>query len=244
MTIKIKPTQKQVNAWIEKYAPEKDFFFLRGEDLALFKNDLAGTLVMTRAEFSDHTSYNKIQWVNSYETWNISRDAQLVIVAEPNWITSLPYGTREVLFRIQLKVGRGLIFPRTYFSETLPEDYLVHEDEGQFVIIQHDMWAKLPNNCKEEVLRRYAQLWDEWTSTECPSTIPGHLKKYANSFSTDAGANCLAAVLYAISANPIKDEWIIREWVHDETFALGLQNATYSRTDDLLSSYRCCGMGE
>ena len=158
MTIQIKPTQKQVNAWIEKYAPEKDFFFLRGEDLALLKNDLAGTLVMPRAEFSNHTSYNKIQWVNSYETWNISRDAQFVIVSEPNWITSLSRPTKELLFRIQCQVGRGLIFPKSYFSETeaLPEDYLVHEDEGQFVIIQHDMWTKLPNNCKEDVSKQYA----------------------------------------------------------------------------------------
>ena len=51
MNIQIKPMKKQVNAWIEKYAPEKDLFFLREVDLVKLKNDLAGTLLMPRAEF-------------------------------------------------------------------------------------------------------------------------------------------------------------------------------------------------
>ena len=159
MNIQIKPMKKQVNVWIEKYAPEKDLFFLREEDLAKLKNDLAGTLVIPRAEFSNHTSYNKIQWVNSYETWNISRDAQYVIVAQPTWITSLSRQTKKALFQIQHKVGRGLIFPISYFPETeaIPEDYVIQEAEEQFVIIQHDMWVELPKRYKEELLSMYAQ---------------------------------------------------------------------------------------
>ena len=131
-------------------------------------------------------------------------------------------------------MGRGLIFPISYFSETdaIPEDYVIQVAEEQFVMIQHVMWGKLPDKYKEEVLNTYAQLWDVWSSIECPSSIPEHLRKYANTFSPDAGANCLAAVLYAISKNPIKEEWIIHEWVHGETFALGLRNASYSQVDE------------
>src|SRR4051794_5749126 len=106
MNIQINPLQEQINAWTENYVPEKDLFFLREEDLIIFKNDLAGTLVIPRAEFSNHTSYNIIQWVNSYETWNVSMDAQYVIVAQPSWITSLTRSTKEALFYIQHKVGR------------------------------------------------------------------------------------------------------------------------------------------
>ena len=84
--------------------------------------------------------------------------------------------TKKALFHIQHKVGRGLIFPITYFSETeaIPEDYVIHEADEQFVMIQHDMWMKLPDKYKEEVLNTYAQLWDDWTSTKlqqlCPDT--------------------------------------------------------------------------
>jgi hypothetical protein len=234
MNIQINPLQEQINAWTENYVPEKDLFFLREEDLIIFKNDLAGTLVIPRAEFSNHTSYNKIQWVNSYETWNVSMDAQYVIVAQQSWITSLTRSTKEALFHIQHKVGRGLIFPISYFSETeaLPEDYVIHEAEEKFVIIQHNMWKKLPTRYKEELLSMYAKLWDEWTSTKSPTTLPAHLEKYANTFSANPGSNCLAAVLYAISSKPIKDEWIIHEWVHGETFALGLRNASFSLTEE------------
>ena len=234
MNIQIKPLHEQITAWSENYVPEKDLFFLREEDLKIVANDLAGTLVIPRDEFSNHTSYNKIQWVNSYETWTISRYAQFVIVAEPNWITSLSRTTKEALFHIQHKAGRGLIFPISYFSETeaLPEDYVIHEANEQFVIIQHNMWMELPNRYKEELLSTYAKLWDEWTSTISPTSLPAHLKKYANTFSANPGSNCLGAVLYAISSNPIKDEWIIHEWVHGETFAMGLQNASYLQTDE------------
>ena len=52
MKIPIQPLQAQVTAWTEKFVPERDLFFLREEDFKIVENDLAGTLVIPRAEFS------------------------------------------------------------------------------------------------------------------------------------------------------------------------------------------------
>ncbi len=233
MNVQIQPTQHQLDSWIEKYVPEKDLFFLQEQDLSIYKKNLQGTLVIPRDELK-YSSYNQIQWVNSYTTWNISKDFQFVIVAQPDWVTSLSHPDKEVLFRMQHEAGRGLIFPLSYFSETaaLPNEHIINVNDEQVVVIQKDMWMKLPTSYQEEAIKAYAQEYDDWTSTDIPTNIPAHLKKYANTFSTTPGANCLAAALYAINTKPERQEWIIDEWMFQNTFIEGLKNAGYSPTDE------------
>lgn len=233
MNVQIQPSQEQINTWIENHVPEKDIFFLKEQDLNTFKNYLKETLVMPRDELR-YSSYNQIQWVNSYTTWNISKDFQFVIVAQPDWILTQALPDREVLFRMQYEAGRGLVFPLTYFSQlaALPKEYIINVNDEEVIVIQKDMWMKLPKSYQEEAIKAYAQEYDDWTSTEIPANIPAHLRKYANTFSTTPGANCLAATLYAISTNPERQEWIIEEWIFQNTFIEGLKNAGYSPTDE------------
>lgn len=232
MNVQIQPVQEQIDAWIVKHVPEKDLFFLKEQDLNIFKKYLQGTLVMPRDELR-YSSYNQIQWVNSYTTWNISKDFQFVVVAQPDWIMTLAPLDRELLFRMQYAAGRGLIFPLSYFSQlaALPKEHIINTNDEQVIVIQKDMWMKLPTSYQEEAIKEYAQEYDDWTSTKIPANIPVHLSKYANTFSKTAGANCLAAVLYAISTNPQRQEWIINEWIFQNTFIEGLKNAGYSPTD-------------
>lgn len=234
MYVQIQPLQEQMDAWIKNFVPEKDLFFLEEPDLLSFRSDLQSTLVMPRDEFFNHSSYNGIQWVNSYMYWNISKDAQFVLVAQPDWITSLAMSKKEKLFNIQQKLGRGLIGPLSFLSEitAFPKEYIFNVNDEQFVSIQKSMWMKLPTAYQEEIMITYAQQYDEWTAMAHPAKMPVHLKKYANTFSMEPGANCLAATLYAISADPEKDEWKVHEWIHDGTFAEGLKNAGFSPTDE------------
>jgi len=233
MNVQIHPTEQQIDTWIEIHVPEKDLFFLREEDLTTFKNNLQGTLVIPRDELR-YSSYNQIQWVNSYTTWAISKDFQFVIVAQPDWITTLPPPDKEALFHMQHEAGRGLIFPLIYFTEmaALPNDHIITVNGEQIVVIQKDMWMKLPYSYQEEAIKAYAQQYDNWTSTETPINLPIQLKKYANKFSTESGANCLAATLYAISPYPEREEWIIYEWIFQKTFIEGLKSSFYSLTDE------------
>ena len=234
MTVQIQPTQQQMDTWIEKYVPEKDLFVLTKEDILSFKNDLQGVLIFPRAEFFKHSSYNGIQWVNSYVYWMIAKEVEVVLVAQPDWITTLSQSKKEALFRIQHKLGRGLMGPISFLADkaVFPEEYTFNVGNERIGIIQREMWMNLPFAVKEKIMATSAQLYDAWTAEAYPASMPAHIKKYANSFSAEPGANCLAAALYAISTNPERDEWIIHEWVHDGTFAEGLKHAGYSPTDE------------
>ncbi|MFF2753095.1 hypothetical protein ACFVR1_04975 [Psychrobacillus sp. NPDC058041] len=237
MNVQIQPTQEQIDHWIEKYVPEKDLFFLREKELLNFVDYLHEVLVIPKDEFFNHASYLQIQLVNSYEYWGISNDIQYVILAHSGWVTTLSSETRATLFSIQVSINRGLILPLSLFSEPdeVSTEFIVKKKGEPYVVLQNNMWKKLSFSNKEKAIQAYALEWDSWESLEVPDNIPAHLKKYANSFSTDAGANCLAATLYAISNHSERNEWIINEWVHQKTFTQGLKNAQYSITDDELT---------
>lgn len=232
MKIEIQPTQEQIEIWIQKHVPEKDMFFIEEQDLATFAEYIDETLVIPRKEFVQHSTYNTIQFINSFTTWRISKKAQFIIVSQPSWITNLPEHKRRELLGIQVKVERGLIFPLSLFSSVndIPKEYIIEDNEENVVVIQSEMWRKLPCSIKENAMIAYAGEWDDWACYEVPEQAPLHLKRYANSFSTVSGSNCLATVLYAIT----EQDWIINEWVHPETFEFGLKKASYSFINDEL----------
>ena len=234
MEIRIQPTQQQFLQWTENYVPEKDLFFLREGDLAAYENELSGTLLFPKSEFFKHSSYNGIQMVNSYMYWNISQNVDYVIVAHPEWIVSLPRDKREAIFKLQVEMGRGLIGSLSYLADDdlFPKEYVVEVDGERIGVLQRMMWLSLSPELKEEIISRTARLYDKWTSKPASARLPAHLKKYANSFSTEPGANCLAATLYAISGQPEVEEWIIHEWVHEETFTRKITQAGYLKIDE------------
>lgn len=237
MKVQIQPLQEQIAFWIENHVPEKDLFFLREQDLKLLQNDLEGVLVMPRAEFFEHTSYNGIQWVNSYMYWTISKEVQFVIVAQPDWVNNLSIEIRKGLLEVQPQVGRGLLFHLSYFSEigNIPPEYIFNEGDKQGLIVRNEIWMKLPYVYKEEAIRAYAKEYEDWMSLKVPDDISSHLLKYANKFPTEHGANCLAATLFAISLNSSKNEWMINEWIHDQTFIETLKNLRYSKVEGKFS---------
>lgn len=234
MNIQLHPTKEQIASWITEYVPEKDFFFMKEEDLSCFKNYLNEVLVIPKDEFFNHASYRKIQLANSYEYWNISKEIEYVIVTQCDWINKLKPKEIEILLLLQIEVGRGLIVSTKLISDLriIPKKYIVKKEEELHVVIQHDMWKKLPNAAREQIIKSYALEWDSWDSIEVPIGVPMHIKKFANTFATYAGANCLAATLYAISTSPINQEWIIHEWIHQQTFIKGIESAGYVRSNE------------
>ncbi|MBB4826778.1 hypothetical protein HNO89_004060 [Sporosarcina luteola] len=232
--IAIRPTPEQLQAWIEAYVPEKDLFFLEAEDISVLQDTLTGTLVFPRNEFFSHSSYNGIQMVNSYTYWTISKHAGFVMVAPPNWVTTLDPAKRDVLFKRQVELGRGLTGPLSHFSDlgALPQEYVIEVNGKQHVIMQRALWGTLSNEAREDLLCTIAQQYDAWDAKPIPSMLPVHLTPYANTFAATSGANCLAATLFAISTEPESEEWIINEWVHNHTFAEQLKIASFVKTED------------
>jgi hypothetical protein len=228
MNIEIQPTHEQIERWITEYVPHKELFFVREEDLAKFEDYLHDVLVMPEQEFFEHASYRQIELVNRYVYWRTSKDVEFVIVAHSNWITNLRTEQKRELFEAQVKLERGLIFPVSMFSDmsVVPEEFIIEDN----VVVQHVMWKELPLITKEQVLKEYAKQWDSWTSIVVPTNIPSYLQKYANTFSSNEGSNCLAATLFAVTGQ----EWMIHEWLHPKTFMNGLKHAGYFVVKDEL----------
>ncbi|WP_430787334.1 hypothetical protein VBD025_16175 [Virgibacillus flavescens] len=233
MKIEIQPSKEIIEKWIRDYVPEKDIFFLPEKNLKSIDGYLQNALVIPREEFFQHKSYNQIQLANSYESWNISLEAEYVIVAPPDWVNSLPSKTKAQLFHIQKEMGRGLIYPVLDLSieASFFKDYIIEVDEAYFLILQRAMWDELSFTLKENLIKAFAQEWEDWTCYAFPEKAPLYLKKFANSFPSAAGSNCLSTVLFSIT----EQEWMIYEWIHPQTFIQKLIQANYSLT----SSQEC-----
>lgn len=221
MKTKIEPSGIQMKKWIENYVPAKDFFFVMEEHLPLFEKELTEVLLVPKEEFFNHASYRQIQLANSYEYWNLFKDVDYVIVASAEWVTDLLPFKKETLLTIQLKMNRGLIFPLTYFSEipNFLKENIVKDNEDEFIVLYANLWDRLSFQIKERLMKAYSQQWDEWLSEEAPADLPSLMKKYANTFPSEGGSNCLAATIFAVS----HQEWMIHEWVHPQTFIEKLQ---------------------
>lgn len=226
----IKPGEKVLHSWMDCYVPEKDLFFLSKERLG-YEIDFTDVLLMPKEEFYNHSTYRQVNYVNSYEYWNI-KNVDYVIIADKEWIETIPEEQKRFLLNAQVQSGRGLVFPVTFVHDLaeIPASYVIDGD----VILQRFMWEKLNKSCKEQILTTLVYEW--WDRGECeqpPESLPDYLKPYANSFASSQGANCLAAVLFAISKG--KQKWFIYEWIHQKTFLEKLKQYHYEEllTDEL-----------
>lgn len=224
-SMQIKPTTAVINAWIADYIPEKDLFFLTEEQYKKLTNTFA-VIAMPIDEFFNHNTYSQIHYMNSYEYWNI-KHAQYVVIAESSWIEQLSNAERKFILAAQLQCGRGMTVPLSFIhnSQDVPVDY-IHDGN---VILQSAMWKKLSPLTKGQLLEKMVyEWWDKGECKEIPEDSPIFLRKFANTFSTIQGANCLAAVLYAVTEG--KFAWIIEEWIHQNTFLEKLKQFNYQNT--------------
>ena len=219
--MKIKPTKENLQKWMEIYVPEKDLFFLSKDKLS--EVNVSDALLMPTDEFFNHSTYKQINYVNSYLYWNI-KNVHYVIIAEKNWIERISAEEKQVIFSSQIQCKRGLVVPKTFVDELekIPSDYIVNQN----IIIQRAMWDQLDYPVKKQLLGRMVYEW--WDNGECetpPNSMLSFLQPFANKFSNLQGANCLAAVLFAVSNG--KQEWIIYEWIYQKTFIETLNRYNY-----------------
>ena len=219
--MRIKPTKKVLLSWMDSYVPEKDLFFLTKE--CLNKIDFKDVLLMPIDEFYKHSTYEQLNYVNGYEYWNI-KNAHYVIVAEKDWIECITEEQKQLILNLQVLSERGLVLPVAFIHdiEKIPSSYVVNGH----VVIQRSMWEKLNEAIKEQLLTTMVyEWWDKGECEESPKSLPSFLEPFANTFGHFQGANCLAAVLFAISKG--KQEWFIYEWIHQKTFLEKLKQYRY-----------------
>ncbi|HEY4601547.1 MAG TPA: hypothetical protein VIG73_09810 [Cerasibacillus sp.] len=219
--MKIRPTKENLQKWMEIYVPEKDLFFLSKDKLN--EVNVSDVLLMPADEFFKHSTFKQINYVNSYLYWNI-KNVHYVIIAEKNWIESISAEEQKLIFNSQIQCGRGLVIPVTFVDELekIPSNYIVNQN----IIIQRAMWELLDDVVKEQLLNRMVYEW--WDNGDCevpPNKLSSFLKPFANTFSNRQGANCLAAVLFAVSNG--KPKWLIYEWIYQKTFIETLNRYNY-----------------
>lgn len=218
----IKPTKKVLLSWMDRYVPEKDLFFLSEQHLT-GQIDFTDVLIMPIDEFYNHNTYGQVNYINGYEYWNI-KNAQYVVIAEKEWIESISKEKKQLILNAQVLSERGLVLPVSFIQEIkkIPSSYVV---DGN-VVIQRLMWDMLDGSFKEQLLATIVyEWWDQGECEESPKSLPSFLKPFANTFGHVQGANCLAAVLYAISKG--KQKWFIDEWIHQNTFLEKLKQYHY-----------------
>ncbi len=220
----IKPTADVLTSWIESYVPKKDFFFISLEAMKKGVN-FSDALIMPINEFYNHNTYGQISYLNSYEYWNI-KNAHYVVIAESEWIEQLSEADRAFILNEQIQCERGLVLPASFIQDIsqIPPYYV----QNNQVVLQRSMWEKLSHSCKEQLLTLMVyEWWDKGDCEDIPNFLPDFLKPFANTFGVHQGANCLAAVLFAISEG--KQQWFIHEWVHQHTFIEKLNYYQYEK---------------
>ncbi|MFD1445114.1 hypothetical protein [Oceanobacillus profundus] len=150
----IKPTKKVLLSWMVSYVPERDLFFLSKEHLN--KIDFTDVLLMPIGEFYSHNTYQQLNYVNSYEYWNI-KNAQYVIIAEKEWIEKISKKEQQLILNLQVQCERGLVLPVKFIDEIdkVPSDYVLNGH----VIIQRSMWEGLDESFKEQLLTTMVYEW-------------------------------------------------------------------------------------
>lgn len=146
--MKITPTKEVLFSWMDCFVPEKDLFFLSKEQLQL-EIDFTDVLVMPIDEFDNHSKYQQLNYVNSYEYWNL-KNVNYVIIAEKEWIESISEEEQQLMLSSQVQNARGLVLPVSFVHEIsqIPSSYVL---DGH-VIIQRSMWEKLNEPIKEQIL--------------------------------------------------------------------------------------------
>ncbi|MFS0785845.1 hypothetical protein ABC345_05595 [Shouchella sp. 1P09AA] len=213
--MKIEPSPSVLAHWARTYIPHRDYFFLKNEDLSRVTSQLNETIIMNRKSFFRHTTYTQVGLTSALETWQLSKEVDTVIIAEPNWLEQMCEIEREWIIKLQIRYNRGGILPSHYFSEPrVKSSYL----NGSKVVVQSRMWYTLPLDQRKRILTHYAQDWDSWTTEPSSTYLPRHIETTVNQFPASSGPNCLSATLYAITAI----DWHKNEWLHEEPFQTAL----------------------
>ncbi|MGV3466769.1 MAG: hypothetical protein ACO1OT_15955 [Heyndrickxia sp.] len=231
-----------LECWEDLAVPDIDLFFF--ETMEQVRNHLPFvSLIIPRTEFNGHNSYQNIDINNSYQLWAVSKNGKYVCVASTQLIANLDGEKRTAILHIQKRLNRGLIYHWEFVQDVLNavsgpnqketleilESYLIHNEGESHIAFQKKMWSLLPSEFKRKLLRKVAESYMD--IEENPSLldmkIPFSLEKYINRFPTMNGPNCFAATLAAATENSTVSEWVINQWVHPDTFLLGLEMRGY-----------------
>ncbi len=223
--MKLSVTQKDIDYWVETFLPGKDIYYLDGG--SEFSN-LEGTEVLSVAELLAHPNYGSFAYANAYEYGKIDpAKVKKVLVAPPNWFAALPMQERAKLFRLQVQLGRGLVFGVDVLPGHAFKKMIEHAGVDGKLVLNHFLWNRLDLNLQQQTAERVARHWDNFECEIYPEEAPAWVKTRANSFIHIEGANSFGASLFGASGEA---DWL-EKWVSPAEFRLGLKALVYQKVD-------------
>lgn len=225
--IQIAPSEAVINEWLKSFVPACTLYFVDENQLSRFHSD-SGMLVIPRSEFDLHPAYREINLANAYTYWMIDQAASHVLHVSEDWLQCLSDELKHELLINQVHFGRGLMFSVSdiRLSKKL-ESYSVKLNGETYIDLQRNVWKCLTRFERRQLILDYAKEWESWETCMPSSETPKHIAKWANTFSSVSGSNCLAATLFAIT----KEEWFLTQWIHSQTFLHTLIHASYREVE-------------
>ena len=236
MNKRLNLSQGKLQKWEESFIPEKDLFFFREQDRHLAKELGINCLLFSRKEFMWHPKYADISYSSSYTFWTLSDDITAVAVVPDRVFSSLDDSVKKKILIVQQQVGRGLVFESRYLDGILREPaksllapYEFISNDRQYFALQKEVWDKLPKSFKSDLLNRIAYDYDTPGASDPYVPAESVASSYVNTYPNEHGPNCLSSTLFvaaSVEAGTTLD-WIMKEWVHPDTFMNGLERLGY-----------------
>ena len=223
--MKLSPTQKDIDYWVETFLPANDIYYLDGNSdfTILDSNEL-----LTVQALLSHPVYGSIAYTNTYEFWKLdSARVKQVLVAPPGWFAALPMQERAKLFRLQVQLGRGLVFGQDVLPGHAFKKMIQHAGVDGKLVLNHFLWNRLDLNIRQQTVERVARYWDDFECENCPEEAKAWVKTRANSFIHFDGVNAFGAALFGASGDAA---WLEKR-VRTEEFRAELTRLGYQQTD-------------
>lgn len=220
------PSFEEIEAWCRSFVPEETLYWI---DESFLKELPNNCLVLPRQEFFHHPAYRTPQLSNAYLTWMMGEGVTYIVHAPSAFLDDLHPTVKIRLLEFQEKMNRGLVLPMQIEQMSgLVNGETVEKDGQTFIILHQSNWDKLSREVRHSLMLNYAKEWDTWEGEACDTLTPPHLATFANTFPLEEGGNCLAATLFAITRN----DWMIHQWIHPETFLQTIQLSGYETVAD------------
>ncbi len=223
--MKLSPTQKDIDYWVETFLPPKDIYYLNANSDFPIPEDAE---LFTIQDLLTHPEYSSLAYANTYAYYNLNpANIRFVLAVEPGWFASLPMPERARLFRLQVQLGRGMVFGQVALPGHFFNKMIQHAGVDGKLVLNHYLWNRLDLNVRQQTAERVARYIDGFDCEACPQAAPAWVKTLANSFIHSDGTNSFGVALFAASGNPA---WLEKN-VSPKEFRAELAALNFQQTD-------------
>lgn len=202
-TYKLQPTPKELNNLKKYLIPKVDIYFFKKYPEY---NNINKSDIITVEKFKATKYYNKLQYINFYETWHTLKEANYIWIDKKCIFKKLPKEEEIAVLKEQLEISPGNIIP-------IKINQTIYQQNNNFVIT-NESWKELSEEEKDKLIFKIIEEYEDNTTYPLNFEVDAKIKKIINTYLTKSDCNCLALTLYAKT----KNKKYLHMWVNEETF--------------------------